>query len=295
MNSSSSPIYSTGDRLFGRINGILLTVFALCTLYPLIYVFSLSVSSGAAASAGRVWLWPVDITFAAIWHVMQDSMFWISYGNTFFYTIVGTATSLALIIPAAYALSKPRLRARRTLGFFIAFTMWFSAGMIPFYLNLRDLDLLDSRWGIVISFAVNAFNIILMRNFFESISPSFEEAARMDGANDLQILWKVYMPLAKPAIATVGMLCAIARWNGYFWAMVLLQDESKIPLQVYLKKVIVDVSLTEEAAGAMTQHAYSLETITGAIIVLSIIPVMVFFPVIQKYFTKGVMMGGVKE
>ena len=222
-------------------------------------------------------------------------MFWISYGNTFFYTIVGTLTSLALIIPAAYALSKPRLRARRSFGFFIAFTMWFSAGMIPFYLNLRDLDLLDSRWGIVISFAVNAFNIILMRNFFESISPSFEEAARMDGANDFQILWKVYMPLAKPAIATVAMLCAISRWNGYFWAMVLLQDENKIPLQVYLKKVIVDVSLTEEAAGAMTQQGYSLETITGAIIVLSIIPVMIFFPVIQKYFTKGVMMGGVKE
>ena len=114
--------------------------------------------------------------------------------------------------------------------------MWFSAGMIPFYLNLRDLDLLDSRWGIVISFAVNAFNIILMRNFFESVSPSFEEAARMDGANDFQILWKVYMPLAKPAIATVAMLCAISRWNGYFWAMVLLRDEDKIPLQVYLEK-----------------------------------------------------------
>ncbi len=295
MISSSSPIYSSGDRWFGRVNGFLLAAFALCTLYPLVYVFSLSISSGEAASAGRVWLWPVDITFAALEHVMQDRMFWISYGNTFFYTIVGTLTSLALIIPAAYALSKPRLRARRTLGFFIAFTMWFSAGMIPFYLNLRDLDLLDSRWGIVISFAVNAFNIILMRNFFESISPSFEEAARMDGANDLQILWKVYIPLAKPAIATVAMLCAIARWNGYFWSMVLLQDENKIPLQVYLKKVIVDVSLTEEAAGAMTQQGYSLETITGAIIVLSIIPVMVFFPVIQKYFTKGVMMGGVKE
>ena len=205
------------------------------------------------------------------------------------------STSLALIIPAAYALSKPRLRGRRVLGFFIAFTMWFHAGMIPFFLNLRDLDLLDSRWGIVIAFAVNAFNIILMRNFFESVSPSFEEAARMDGANDFQILWKVYIPLAKPAIATVAMLCAIARWNGYFWAMVLLRDEDKIPLQVFLKKMIVSVNLTEEAAGAMAQQAYSLETITGAIIVLSMIPVLIVYPLIQKYFTKGVMMGGVKE
>lgn len=288
-------IHSRGDRWFGRVNAALLVVFALCTLYPIVYVLALSLSSGAAATSGRVWLWPVEWTLAAHWHVLQNSMFWIAYANTFFYTIVGTLTSLALIVPAAYALSKPRLKGRRVFGFFIAFTMWFHAGMIPFFMNMRDLDLLDSRWGIVIAFAVSAFNVILMRNFFESISPSFEEAARMDGANDLQILWKVYIPLAKPAIATVAMLCAISRWNGYFWSMVLLNDEYKIPLQVYLKKVIVEVNLTEEAAGAMATQAYSLETVTGAIIVLSMIPVMLIYPFIQRYFTKGVMMGGVKE
>lgn len=291
----STPIYSPGDRWFGRINTALLVVFALCALYPIVYVTSLSVSSGDAATSGRVWLWPVEWTLSAHAHVLQDKLFWTSYANTLFYTVVGTLTSLALIIAAAYALSKPRLMGRRWIGFFVAFTMWFNAGMIPFYLNLGDLDLLDSRWGIVIAFAVNAFNIILMRNFFESVSPSFEEAARMDGANDFQILWQVYIPLAKPAIATVAMLCAIARWNGYFWAMVMLRDENKIPLQVFLKKMIVDINLTEEAAGAMATQAYSLETITGAIIVLSMIPVVIVYPMIQKYFTKGVMMGGVKE
>jgi putative aldouronate transport system permease protein len=292
---TSSPIYSSSDRRFGRINATLLVVFAICTLYPIVYVLALSLSSGAAATSGQVWLWPVGWTLAAPQHVVRNSMFWIAYANTFFYTIVGTLTSLALIIPAAYALSKPRLKGRRIFGFFIAFTMWFHAGMIPFFINMRDLDLLDSRWGIVIGFAVSAFNVILMRNFFESVSPSFEEAARMDGANDFQILWKVYVPLAKPAIATVAMLCAIARWNGYFWSMVLLNDETKIPLQVYLKKVIIDINLTEEAAGAMAHQAYSLETVTAAIIVLSMIPVMLIYPMIQKYFTKGVMMGGVKE
>lgn len=291
----STPIYSGSDRWFGRINATLLILMAVCALYPIVYLTSLSISSGEAASSGRVWLWPVDVTLAAHRHVMQDSLFWTSYANTLFYTMAGTLTSLALVIPAAYALSKPRLKGRRVLGFFIAFTMWFHAGMIPFFLNLRDLDLLDSRWGIVIAFAVNAFNVILMRNFFESVPASFEEAARMDGANDFQILWQVYMPLAKPAIATVAMLCAIARWNGYFWAMVLLRDEHKIPLQVFLKKTIVEVSVTEEAAGAMANSAYSLETITGAVIVLSIIPVILLFPIIQKYFTKGVMMGGIKE
>lgn len=291
----TTPIYSGSDRWFGRINAALLIIFALCALYPIVYVAALSFSSGEAATSGRVWLWPVEWTVAAHRHVLQDSLFWTSYANTLFYTVVGTLTSLVLIIPAAYALSKPRLRGRRVLGFFIAFTMWFHAGMIPFFLNLRDLELLDSRWGIVIAFAVNAFNIILMRNFFESVSPSFEEAARMDGANDLQILWQVYIPLAKPAIATVALLCAVSRWNGYFWAMVLLRDEEKIPLQVYLKKTIVSVNLTEQEAGAMAQQAFSLETIIGAIIVLSMIPVLIVYPMIQKYFTKGVMMGGVKE
>lgn len=292
---NSSPIYSDGDRWFGRINGVLLLLFAIGTLYPIVYVTSMSMSSGVAATSGQVWLWPVEWTLAAHKHVMAQSLFWTSYANTLFYTVFGTLTSLVLVIPAAYALSKPRLRGRRVIGFFIAFTMWFHAGMIPFYFNLRDLDLLDSRWGIVIAFAVNAFNIILMRNFFESVSPSFEEAARMDGANDFQILWKVYIPLAKPAIATVALLCAIARWNGYFWAMVLLRTEDKIPLQVFLKKTIVDINLTEGAAGAMATQAYSLETITGALIVLSMIPVIVIYPLLQKYFTKGVMLGGVKE
>jgi putative aldouronate transport system permease protein len=132
-------------------------------------------------------------------------------------------------------------------------------------------------------------------NFFEGISPSFEEAARMDGANDWQILVKVYLPLAKPALATVALLCAIARWNGYFWSMVLLYDESKIPLQVYLKKTIVEINLSEEAAGAMAAQSYSLETVTGAIIVLSMLPVILAYPYVQKYLTKGVTMGGVKE
>ena len=291
----ATPIYSRSDRWFGRINAALLIVFALAALYPIVYVTALSFSSGEAATSGRVWLWPVEWTLAAHRHVLQDGLFWTSYANTLFYTVVGTLTSLVLIIPAAYALSKQRLRGRRVLGFFIAFTMWFHAGMIPFFLNLRDLELLDSRWGIVIAFAVNAFNIILMRNFFKSVSPSFEEDARMDGANDLQILWKVYIPLAKPAIATVALLCAVSRWNGYFWAMVLLRDEDKIPLQVYLKKTIVSVNLTEQEAGAMAQQAFSLETITGAIIVLSMIPVFIVYPLLQKYFTKGVMMGGVKE
>ena len=223
--------YSTRDRLFGAVNWVLLGLFAASTAYPFIYILAVSLSSGAAVTANRVFLFPVDLTVAAFGRVVTDELFWRSYANTLFYTVFGTITSLAFIIPGAYALSKQRLRGRRIIGFFLAFTMWFQAGMIPFFLNMRDLGLLDSRIGILVGFAVNAFNVILMRNYFESISPSFEEAARMDGANDFQVLWKVFLPLSKPAIATITLLCAITRWNGYFWSMVLLRDEAKIPLQ----------------------------------------------------------------
>jgi putative aldouronate transport system permease protein len=173
--------------------------------------------------------------------------------------------------------------------------MWFNAGLIPFFLNMRDLGLLDSYFGIIIGFAVNGFNIILLRNFFEGIPQSFEEAARMDGANEFQVLWKVYMPLSRPAIATVALFCIVARWNGFFWAMVLLQDESKIPLQVYLRKVIVELSDDEEFANTLMTAAYSVETVTASIIVCSIIPILFIYPFLQKYFSKGILLGGVKE
>lgn len=291
----TTPIYSSKDRWFGRVNAFLLGLFALSTLYPIIYIGSVSISSGLAVTSGQVLLFPKDLDFSAYTQVFKDRLFWTSYANTFFYTIFGTLTSLAFILPGAYALAKPRLRGRRIFGFFIAFTMWFHAGMIPFYLNIQDLGLMDSRIGILISFACNAFNIILMRNYFESVSTEFEESARIDGANDFQILWNIFIPLAKPAIATVTLLCAIGRWNGYFWSMVLLREENKIPLQVYLKKMIVEIAVNEQVAGTLTGASYSMETMVAAIIVMSIIPMMMIYPVVQKYFTKGVMLGGIKE
>jgi putative aldouronate transport system permease protein len=173
--------------------------------------------------------------------------------------------------------------------------MWCNAGVIPFFLNMRDLGLLDSYIGIIIGFAVNGFNLILLRNFFEGVPSSFEEAARMDGANDFQVLRKVYMPLAKPAIATVALFCIVSRWNGFFWAMVLLQDDQKIPLQVFLRHTIVTLSDDQEFTATLVDASYSVETVSAAIIVCSIIPVLIIYPFIQKYFEKGILLGGVKE
>lgn len=288
-------MYSKGEKIFGYVNAVLLTLFAISTLYPFIYVVSSSISSGAAVSSGQVILFPKDLNFSAYSNIIFDKKLWISYGNTFFYTIFGTLTSLVLSVTGAYALSKKRLVGRKFFNMFIAFTMWFNAGMIPFYLNLRDLNLLNSRLGILIAFGCTAFNIILLRNYFESIPASLEEAARIDGANEFQILTKVFMPLSKPAITTIALFYAIARWNGYFWAMILLTDESKVPLQVYLKKMIVEMDLGEEAMDIALSSSHSPETLVYAIIVLAIIPVVIIYPFIQKYFNKGLLVGGVKE
>ena len=288
-------LYSRGDKFFAIVVSILVGMFTIATLYPFIYIAAVSFSSGFAAQAGKVVLTPIDATIEAYKYILVDRDFWISYRNTFIYTIGGTVLSLLFIIPAAYALSRPQLLGRRFFNLFIAFTMWFNAGLIPFYLNMRDLNLLDSMFGIILAFAVNAFNIILLRNFFEAIPQSFEEAARMDGANDFQVLWKVYMPLSKPAIATITLFCIVARWNGFFWAMVLLQSQDKIPLQVFLRHTLATLSDDDEFAITQLEAAYSAETVTAAIIVCSIIPVLLVYPWIQKYFEKGILLGGVKE
>lgn len=288
-------LYSRGDKIFAMATAVLVGMFTVATLYPFIYIAAVSFSSGFAATAGRVVLTPIDATMAAYGHVLADPAFWRSYLNTFIYTIGGTLMSLIIIIPGAYALSRPQLLGRRWLNLFVAFTMWFNAGLIPFFLNMRDLGLLDSYFGIIIGFAVNAFNVILLRNFFEAIPRSFEEAARMDGANEFQVLWRVYMPLSKPAIATITLFCIVSRWNGFFWAMVLLQSEDKIPLQVFLRHTISKLSDDQEFTTTLLDQPYSVETVTAAIIVCSIIPVLIVYPFIQRYFEKGILLGGVKE
>ncbi len=292
---ANMKLYSRNDRIFVIVNMVLIGIFTISTLYPFIYIASLSFSSGFEARAGNVILTPIETTLEAYKYILSERMFWVSYGNTFIYTIGGTIMSLLFLIPGAYALSRPQIYGRRFWNLLVAFTMWFNAGLIPFFLNMRDLGLLDSYFGIIIGFAVNGFNLILLRNFFEGVPSSFEEAARMDGANDFQVLVKVYMPLAKPAIATVALFCIVSRWNGFFWAMVLLQDEDKIPLQVFLRHTIVTLSDDQQFTATLVNASYSVETVSAAIIVCSIVPVLIIYPFIQKYFEKGILLGGVKE
>lgn len=288
-------IESKGEKIFKVINYIILTIIAICAIYPFIYVLSASISRGSAVDAGKVVLQPIGFTLDAYKMVLSDKWFWVSYGNTFFYTIVGTIFSMFVSITAAYVLSRKRFRFRKQYNLILSITIWFNVGFIPMYLNYRSLGGDNSRWAIIFEFGVHAFNILLLRNYFESVPEELEEASKIDGANEFQILWRVFMPVSKPAITTVWLYYAIDRWNGWFWASVLLKEQSKVPLQVYLKQKIIDSMLVAENAATISGDTYSFTTLTYAIVVCSIIPVIMVYPYIQKYFSKGLLVGGVKE
>lgn len=285
---------SRGEKVFNVLNYIFMGLAGIITVYPFIYVLANSLSSATAVKMGKVVLFPIDFNLEAFKYVLSQKGIWIAYGNTIFYTVVGTAVNLILTVLGAYPLSKKRLKGRTFVSFFIVFTMWFNAGMIPFYLNLRSLDLLNTRLAIIIAFGITTFNVILLRTFFQSIPHSLEESAKIDGASDWLVLWRIYLPLSKAGLATVGLFYAVQRWNGYFWAMIILRDENKVPLQVLLKKLIVELSVDENVIANADISTYSQETVIHATIIIAILPIICVYPYIQKYFVKGIMLGSIK-
>lgn len=288
-------IESAGERAFNIITCILGVIISLVALYPIYYVFIASVSKPLLVENGTVMLWPAGFSLASYKEAVTKDGIWLAYANTIFYTVVGVLVNMAFTTTMAYALSKKRLALRKFFTLFTVFTMWFSAGMIPQYMAFRDFGLLDTRTAIIVGFAVNTYNLIIMKSFFEQLPESLEEAAFMDGANNLTIFWRIYMPLAKPALATVGMFYAVNRWNSYFWAMNLLTDDNKMPLQVVLKKMIVDrVSNETDAAIVTAQSMFSPTTVIYAIIIIAIVPMFLVYPYIQKFFKRGMVLGAVK-
>ncbi len=284
------------EIIFKILSYTLLTIFALCCLYPFIYVLSASLSNKAAVNGGFVVIIPmvdshpgIDIsTYVA---VFNNKEFWISYSNTFFVTGYGTLVSMLVAITGAYALSKTRLVFGRGFNFMLVFTMWFSAGMIPTYQNFKNFHV-DNKYMFIVALGFNAFNIILLRNYFSSVPTEIEEAATIDGATEFQILTKIYIPMSKSSIVTVAMFYAVARWNGYIWAQMLLLNESDILLTVFIKDNMAQLVDIVNNGGNVPYSVYGLQY---AFIVCSIIPVIVIYPSLQKYFAAGVNVGGVKE
>ena len=288
------------ELIFKVVSYTLLTMFALSCLYPFIYVISAAISGRSAVDYGEIILFPKDIQFEAFARMFNDNMFWNSYSNTLFLTFYGTVWALFVAILGAYALSKKRLLFRRALNFFLVFTMWFSAGIIPQYLNYLDtkeifnaMGIMDDKWLVVIAMGMAAMNIILLRNAFEGVPSDIEEAAIVDGASEFQVLTQVYIPMSKSTIATVALFFAISRWNGYFWARQMISNSNEHPLQVFIRLKLEQFTDPEQMAG--WNEIYSSDSVIYALIVCSIVPILIIYPFIQKYFAKGVNVGGVKE
>ena len=288
------------ELIFKIISYTCLTVFALCCLYPFVYAISAAISGRHEVDYGLVILFPKNIQFQAFSRMFNDNMFWNSYTNTLFLTFYGTVWALIVAILGAYALSKKRLLFRRVFNFFLVFTMWFSAGLIPQYLNYLDtkevfdsLGITDDKWLVVIAMGMAAMNIILLRNAFEGVPSDIEEAAVVDGATEFQVLTKVYIPMSKSTIATVALFFAISRWNGYFWARQMISNSNEHPLQVFIRLKLEEFTDPEAMAG--WNEIYSSDSVIYALIVCSIVPILIIYPFIQKYFAKGVNVGGVKE
>ena len=282
---------STSELIFKILSVSLVVAFSLAAFYPVFYAFSASISGKEAYEAGEVILLPKDITFQVYELIYLDKGLWISFINTLFYTFFGTAWSLLISVTGAYALSKRRLLFRRQFNFFVVFTMWFGAGMVPLFLNYVNLGV-DNRWGIIVAFGVQAFNIILLRSFFQVIPKEIEEAALIDGANEFQLLSQIYLPMSKAALATVTLFYATSRWNGYFWVRMLLPNPAELPLQVYMRILIENYQKMFD--DMPINLPYSSDSYIFAVLVCSIIPVLIIYPYIQRHFQKGVNVGGVK-
>lgn len=290
----------TSELIFRIISVVLLTVFALLCLYPFLYAVSASISGGHAVDYGEVVLMPKDVQFDAFAKMFHNNMFWNAYSNTLFITLYGTLWAMGYSILGAYALSKKRLLFRKAFNFFLVFTMWFSAGIVPQYLNylstqsvFRAVGIMDDKWLVVIAMGMAAMNIILLRNAFEAVPSEIEEAAIVDGATEFQVLRRVYIPMSKSTIATVALFFAISRWNGYFWARQMISNSNEHPLQVFIRLLLEEYTDSEAMAG--WNEVYSSDSVVYALIVCSIIPILIIYPFIQKYFAKGTNLGGVKE
>ncbi len=283
-----------GYRVFQWFNGVILTLVVVVTLYPFVNILARSFSSQAAISAGEVNLIPKGFNLTTYKIVASDPMFWTNYRNTVVYTVVATVIAMVMTTCYAYVLSKKHLKGRKFLVGVAVFTMFFSGGLIPNYVLISGLGLKNSIWAIVLPNAISVFNLLVMKAFFESLPQDLEEAAAIDGLNTYGILWKIVLPLSKAVIATMILFYAVSFWNSWFAAFLYMNESDLFPVTVYLRNLIAGATGADSfgaAAAEVTQAGANIQAVT---IVLTVLPILVIYPFVQRYFVSGVMLGAVK-
>lgn len=284
------------DRIFEAVMFTLVTLAVVVCVVPIMNVVAVSFSSNAAILNQKVGLWPVEFTWESYAAIASDKAMTWSLVFTAWITFLYTAIAMVLSVFAAFALSKKRLKGRTVFMTLIVFTMYFGGGLIPDYLLVRDLKMLDTVWALVLPGAVSAFNLIILKSFFQGLPESFEESAYMDGANEVQILFRIVLPLSMPVLATIGLFYAVGRWNGFMDALFYINSPDLYPIQLKLYQIVVnstslDVQVNEGAgAGSMLLP----ESIKAACVVFATVPILMVYPWLQKHFVKGTLIGGIK-
>jgi putative aldouronate transport system permease protein len=285
------------DQIFTIANYIVLTLFLLAVLYPLIFILSASMSDPLAVSAGRVWLWPVDINFSGYQAVVEYNTIVRGFLNSVFYAGVGTLVNVTLTLLAAYPLSRRDLWGRNWFMLLFVFTLLFSGGLIPTYLVVHDLGLLNTRWALILPTAMAAWNMIITRTYYQVTIPNeLLEAARIDGCDDFRFFLRIVLPLSKPIIAVNALFYAVAHWNQFFNALIYLTDESLFPLQLVLREILIQntVDPTQMDVAEMVQRQELRDLLKYTLIVVASIPPLLAYPFVQRHFVRGIMIGSLK-
>lgn len=289
---------SAGDKVFLRVVFIFLLLCFLIVLYPLIYIVSASLSDARAVLSGRVWLWPVDITLDGYRAVFKSQNIMLGYKNSLIYTVIGTVINMIVTTMCAYPLSRRDLPGRNGVMALFAVTMVFNGGLIPSYLVVKNLNMIDTIWAMVIPTAMSVWNMIIMRTFFENnIPPALTEAAHLDGCGDIRFILSIALPLSKPIMAVMVLYYGVVHWNSYFNALIYLKTSSMYPLQIMLRNILILSQMDSNMVAGAELNALRqgmIELIRYAIIVIASAPLLCLYPIIQKYFVQGVMIGAIK-
>ena len=292
------PIRDTlGDRLFYAGCYLITALFMLAVLYPLVYILSASFSSAEAITSGRMWLYPVDFSLVGYKYILKYDAIWLGYRNTLLYTFAGTLINVAMTMTCAYGLSRRGMRGRRFFTMLFTFTMIFSGGMIPNYLLMKNLKILNTVWCMLLPGAISAYNLIVAKTFIEnSIPGDLLEAARIDGCSDVRFFFSIVLPLSKAILAVLLLMYAAAHWNAYFNAFLYLTDKKLYPLQIFLRQILVQSNMSADMLDpeAMAQMQTLQQILKYAVIVVSTAPMLCLYPFVQKYFRQGVMIGSIK-
>lgn len=286
------------DKIFYSVIAVVIFLLTILVLYPILYVISASFSSSAAVTEGRVWVWPVEPTLEAYKAVFKYQDIWLGYKNTIIYTVFGTIVNVAMAMICAYPMARPDLWGKNVLSFFFAFTMLFGGGMIPSYILMKNLGLLNNPLVMIIPGAMSVYNMIVARNFIQNNIPGeLLESAKIDGCNDFQFFFRMVLPLSKAIIAVLTLWHAVGHWNSYFSAFLYFTEKELYPLQIFLKEILVQSNVNTEVVGDVAD-ALAMQNLKQllkyAVIVVSTVPLFTFYPFVQKHFVKGVTIGSVK-